>query len=124
MSLEKLRDLAKEKNGECISKTYLGARQKHKWKCSKGHIWEAVPYNIKKGSWCPYCANRVPLGIDKMKEIATERGGKCLSEKYYNSQTKLLWECECGHQFEKSPNHMYINLFYWCYCCTKYQWKS
>ena len=28
------------------------------WKCDKGHEWKASPVNVKRGSWCPFCAGR------------------------------------------------------------------
>lgn len=38
--------------------------------------------------------------IGMLKELAEERGGKCLSEVYVNAHTKYLWEDEEGFQWE------------------------
>jgi len=31
--------------------------------------------------------------LKKMNGLAANKGGKCLSDKYVNSSTKLKWEC-------------------------------
>lgn len=43
--------------GECVSK-YLNSETKLRWKCAKGHEWDALYGNILKGSWCPKCRNK------------------------------------------------------------------
>jgi len=54
--------IAKERDGECISKIYINSQTKLKWKCNvDGHIWYAIPNNIKRGSWCPLCAGVVKV---------------------------------------------------------------
>ncbi len=83
-----MREIAKEQGGKCLSKKYLGNKTKLKWQCKLGHIWEAVPSSVKRGSWCPECGikkrseNR-KFSIEKMQNIAQKRGGKCLSKKIY-----------------------------------------
>ena len=37
--------------------------------------------------------------IENAINLALSRGGKCLSTEYVNSDTKLLWECNNGHQW-------------------------
>jgi hypothetical protein len=29
-----------------------------KWKCARGHVWEAPPDSIQSGRWCPQCRGR------------------------------------------------------------------
>lgn len=53
--LKKLQEIAKNKEGELLSNTYLGCNTKLQWKCKEGHIWDTTPSNIKKGSWCRLC---------------------------------------------------------------------
>ena len=48
--------IAKQRDGKCLSDEYINAHTKLKWKCSKGHIWEAIPDSVKRGSWCSECA--------------------------------------------------------------------
>lgn len=54
--------------------------------------------------------------IEDMKRIAKERGGKCLSERYVNSQSKLIWRCSEGHEWETKPGHILNGS--WCPYCA------
>jgi hypothetical protein len=56
LGIEKMQKVAKKMGGECLSKIYINNRTKLKWKCKKGHIWEAI-YDgvISRGIWCPKC---------------------------------------------------------------------
>ena len=53
--------------------------------------------------------------IDLMNKIAEGHGGKCLSSAYVNMNTKLLWECAAGHQWEAIPSSMRQGI--WCPTC-------
>jgi hypothetical protein len=108
--------LARKRGGECLSKNYINARTKLLWKCSQGHKWKAKPNDIQQGYWCPYCAGKIRLTIEIMRQIAQERGGRCLSKKYINNSTKLLWECTEGHKWRAKPNS--IQQGTWCPTCS------
>ena len=56
------------------------------------------------------------LSIEEMQQIASGRGGKCLSKVYVNNKTNLLWECGQGHQWEAVPNN--IKRGDWCAACA------
>jgi hypothetical protein len=53
--------------------------------------------------------------IELMNDIAEGHGGKCLSSAYVNMNTKLLWECSIGHQWEAVPSS--IRQGFWCPRC-------
>ena len=55
------------------------------------------------------------LSIKDFKEIARERGGKCLSDVYVNSYTKLRFRCWCGQEWEGRPDN--IKRGHWCPTC-------
>ena len=93
-TIQDMQNVAKIKGGICISDEYLDARTPLRWGCSKGHEWMAAPVNItSRNSWCPFCQGQKSekASIDYMRQIALERGGKCSSEVYINSKTKLKW---------------------------------
>ena len=48
-----MKQLAKNKNGKCLSPKYLGIEKKLLWECKEGHKWESLPYTIRIGHWCP-----------------------------------------------------------------------
>jgi len=56
--------------------------------------------------------------IEDMKKIAEIRGGKCLSLKYSNYDSSLMWECNLGHQWKMTP-HRIIADNSWCPFCLK-----
>jgi DNA-directed RNA polymerase subunit RPC12/RpoP/very-short-patch-repair endonuclease len=50
------KNIAKERNGFCLSETYKNNKTKLIWKCKKCYnIWEARLDRIKAGTWCPNC---------------------------------------------------------------------
>src|SRR3989344_3190333 len=59
ITLEDMQELAKSRRGLCLSKEYGGSGNNLRWRCEKGHEWEATPHNIKKDKWCPICSTRV-----------------------------------------------------------------
>jgi hypothetical protein len=114
-TIEDMRELALQKNGKCLSDKYVSTHTKLLWECERGHQWEARPSGVKRGAWCPICAGNIKLTIEDMQKLAEKKGGKCLSENYVNIDTKLLWECEIGHQWETIP--YLIRTGSWCPIC-------
>jgi hypothetical protein len=115
-TIEEMKERAKKRNGKCLSSNYITARTKLLWECAEKHQWEAAPYNIKSGKWCPYCAGVVKRTIEEMRSIAVEHGGECMSELYVNDRTNLLWECAEGHQWKAIPSN--VKKGSWCPYCA------
>jgi len=107
MGIEKLKELAKTRGGDCLSTIYLGRKTKLEWVCKEGHTWEAMPDSICTGTWCPVCANvqRIIkqilssllspddwLGV--LRRHATSKGGELLSSIYTNGRTGLRWRMQ------------------------------
>lgn len=115
-SLRQMRLLAKRRGGNCVSKRYFNSRIPLRWRCRFGHRWKAMPTNVSKGSWCPKCAHRQRLTIGEMRALAVHRGGECISDQYVNNETKLLWRCAAGHEWEATPQG--VRRGAWCPCCA------
>ncbi len=113
--VEELKRIAKSRGGALLSMTYLGSNTKHEWRCAEGHLWDAIPMHVKRGSWCPYCAGNFRRTIEEMRDIARNRGGRCISTTYLNCQSKLLWQCRAGHKWQATPNN--IKNGRWCPTC-------
>jgi hypothetical protein len=65
--------------------------------------------------WDIYSKNIINL----MQEIAKSQGGKCLSKKYINTNSKLEWECSESHRWFAVPRH--VKRGSWCpYCVGKH----
>lgn len=114
MSIIDLQNLAEKKNGLCLSKEYKRLDEKITWQCKKNHIWEAIPANIRKGQWCPYCSGNIKT-IEDMKIMASHNNGLCLSDKYEGVHVKLLWRCKKNHEWMATPNTIKRNI--WCRKC-------
>ena len=60
LTIVEIQKTAKKRGGECLSESYLNARQKLTWRCAKAHTWEANANTVRSGSWCPICAGKRP----------------------------------------------------------------
>ncbi len=59
-----------------------------------------------------------PIGtIEQMREVAQKRGGKCISDKYTSTFTKLKWQCAKNHVWEATPTHIKHSQS-WCPECA------
>ena len=116
LTLEEMQEIAKKKNGRCLSTEYINSKTKLEWECEEGHIWEAQPGNVVNGTWCLICGGKEKLSIKDMQQIAKDRNGKCLSTEYFGNKIKLEWECEKGHTWEAQPNN--IGTGTWCPTCA------
>jgi hypothetical protein len=114
-TIEDCQELAKTKGGKCLSETYVNSKEKMLWECAEGHQWEAPSNSIRRGSWCAKCAGVARLSIDDMRSLAQSRNGKCLSRKYINNQTKLLWQCSNSHKWRATPHD--VKGGSWCPVC-------
>tara|TARA_Y100000294_G_C8536531_1_gene329303 strand:- start:33 stop:1193 length:1161 start_codon:yes stop_codon:yes gene_type:complete len=116
--IKTVQELAKKKDGKCLSKKYVNSYSKLIWECLKGHVWEATPNSVQSGTWCPKCSERELLTIELMQEVARKKGGKCLSKKYISNKVKLKWECAKGHVWWAKPINVKV-FGNWCLKCYK-----
>jgi hypothetical protein len=117
-SLVSMNDLARIKHGKFLSQEFKSVNDKYEWECSSNHRWFATPSDVAKGSWCKICSVLSKKGtIEQMIEIAHQRGGECLSNKYVNSQTHLKWRCKSGHTWMARPDNV-KNSGSWCPFCA------
>ena len=115
-NLKQLDNIASSHDGKCLSGVYKNCKERLLWQCSFGHKWLATPFSIKiRKSWCPVCAGNRPFGMETMHKLAQEYKGQCLSKKYVNCKTKMLWKCSNGHEFIATPES--IRQGRWCPYC-------
>ena len=50
LRIQKMQALAKQRDGKCLSTTYVNVKTKLCWRCAKGHEWEATSMTIKRGT--------------------------------------------------------------------------
>ena len=106
LTLTEMQAIAKKRGGLCLSQSYENSYSKLRWRCSKGHEWEAVPYSVKSGNWCRQCAveaiaDKRRLTLEEIQALAKSKGGKCLTQEYVgNKDDKQRWRCSEGHEGE------------------------
>ena len=117
LTLEELEATAIERGGECLATDYRHNRELLPWRCARGHEFEATARSVRQGTWCRVCANLDPAPIRRFQDIATRRGGECLSAMYVSSRTKLRFRCAKGHQWEALPHSLVAGS--WCRRCAR-----
>ena len=126
--LEKAKQHALSKNGECLSTEYSGAHGKMLWKCeSQNHKEWHAKYNnvVSSGQWCPECgkiqqakSKTNSQGLELAKAHAISKNGQCLSTEYKHSKAKLLWKCESQNHKEWHASYSdVLNGGKWCPDC-------
>lgn len=110
-------EIAFDRGGKCLSNEYLGIFNKMLWVCGLGHQWEAALHKVKNHkSWCHKCAGNEKLSIEIAQKIAKEQEGECLSDRYINNITKMLWKCKENHIWYAPLNN--IKSGHWCRKCA------
>ena len=123
INLISMQAIARSRGGKCISKEVIWRSDKLRWKCAKGHVWEARPQVVRLGHWCPECTNERRNSLEKytMKELrhmAEVRGGRLLSRKYVNATVKMQWQCSKGHTWTATAGILRMGV--WCpYCSSR-----
>ena len=118
LTLEEIQRDAGRFGGRCVSQSYVDSLTLMEWECAAGHRWRAVAHAIRQGHWCKRCADaRLRHSADLVHALAASRGGKCLAERYTNSQTKLEWQCARGHRWQSSLNS--VKQGSWCGECRR-----
>lgn len=105
--LERMQLTAQQKGGSCLEGSYLG-NALHRFVCANGHEWKARPTHIvRDGSWCRLCFfaahtqyMKIQDGLAQLQRIATENGGRCLSDTYLGTAKHHRFQCAYNHQWE------------------------
>ena len=106
-----------DKGGETNATVYVASRHMIEVTCLKdGYTWTTCYDYLKQGKWCPSCSGHKKYTIEEFKQIALEKGGLCLSLKYVNGNTPLLFECKENHQWETEPRNIIRGN--WCPICV------
>ena len=99
-----------------------GSSVKRAWQCPQGHEYVmAVGNRTHQGQACPYCAGRsVLIGYNDLAtvrpDLAAQAVGWDPTTVVLNSNRKVTWRCELGHQWRTSPNARATNNTGCPYC--------
>jgi hypothetical protein len=120
--LKYFKEVAKTRDGNCISLEYNNMHTPLDFHCNKcEYDWPAIPTNIKhKGSWCPDCAGNLPLTIEEAQEVAKVNNGLCLSKRIINARKPLTWKCNVREHPSWDTSLDSVKRGHWCnYCRSK-----
>lgn len=56
--LGELQEIAAQRGGACLSTKYVRSDVKLRFACADGHEWDSRPNDVRRGTWCPSCANK------------------------------------------------------------------
>lgn len=105
-----------------MSEEYFNCNQKLLIKCEAGHIWNVCFDKLRQGRWCPFCYGRKLKSIDDAQVLAKKFSGECISQKYVNSQSYLIWRCKNNHIFKSKYND--VQQGHWCFECSRVSAKE
>lgn len=83
-----------------LSDTYKNNSAKLEVQCPKGHTYSVCYGDWSKGRRCPHCHGRDAqrLTLEYVKEKIEQEGYIMLSDTYKNAYTKLIIQCNEGHE--------------------------
>jgi hypothetical protein len=126
-SLETFKNKIQTKYGNLFdfeNANYINQRTPISLKCLKHNkVITKEPQVFLRGNGCDLCvkeessANLSERTFKEIKSFVSKLNGKCLSKNYLNNKSKLDFECNAGHQFQKSWSEV-KNSLRWCSKCS------
>jgi len=103
-----VKDYIEKEGYQLLSNTYKNGRSKLKIKCPEGHEYKTTYSNFKLGRRCPICyMNNQKLNYDHVKKYIESFNYKLISSVYKNANTRLLIECDKGHEYKVTYGNFY-----------------
>jgi len=116
LSIEEMREIAAARGGVCLSDSYTNAQGNLRWRCAKGHEWNAKPNSVKHhATWCPTCSGTQKASLADLRSYATTKGGLCLATEYLSATRKIEWQCAEGHRWK--DRWLELKKGRWCALC-------
>lgn len=108
----------------CLDERWLGGTHRYRFRCRQGHEWLRAGGNHTKHPACMECfkqqvsARQIkPGNLDKLHELARQRGGVCLSSTYHGTAARYAFRCALGHEWLARPQT--IKAGSWCPPCDE-----
>jgi len=120
--IQKLREIAHSHGGELLSNVYINSNTKMKWRCAKGHEWEAVSSSIHNAkTWCRICSfaeisKKKSTPEKVIKDLVESKGGKLIEIIRERGAARLSILCKHGHQWD-TARLQHVKKGIWCPKC-------
>jgi hypothetical protein len=115
--LQKIKELAIEKGGVCLSEKYIDSSTYLEFKCKRNHEFKLTKRSLTENSWCKVC-NLIEPRLEAIKNKAIEKDGKCLTDNYNHCRDVMQFECKNNHIFELVAEKFMVKN-QWCKVCAK-----
>ncbi len=121
--LLKLKALAKNRGGRCLTNSYVNARTRMLWQCENGHTWKTISDSVTRGSWCLICSRanvnkqKLAARIALVRKIARKKKGRCLTKTSVSPSIPVKMKCSKGHFWETKAQNLVDGK--WCHTCSK-----
>ncbi|MFD4837059.1 hypothetical protein ACFWP0_06080 [Achromobacter sp. NPDC058515] len=118
----RLHVLAREAGVICLESQWLGGMAKHRFQCAHGHHWERKGRKALEFPGCARCARerglrrRLADGLQRLRKMATERGGACLAERFEGAAHAYPFRCARGHTWQAKGSEVLRRT--WCPTCA------
>ena len=105
--------LAKERGFVWLGRGVKSVNTKTKWRCDKGHLFEATYARL---TTCSLCRD-VRKGITDYHSLAKEKGISWIGSSAPYTHVKTDWQCNQGHTWESTYNKIQQNRL--CTLCNR-----
>jgi hypothetical protein len=68
-SLADVKAAAAQRGGSCLSDVYHNSQSKLRWRCARGHVWEAIWASVRRGTWCGECHRLESAGKPRRRRV-------------------------------------------------------
>ena len=118
-TIEKFKNFAVSKDGECLSDKYIDSKTELEWRCKRNHTWKSTPNTT---FWCRECSviDSYTTTLEDCKIFALNNNGECLSNEY-KSRFLMKWKCKEGHEWESNFRGQRSG---WCRECINIEQKK
>lgn len=107
-----LQEIADARSGKFLSGKFIDSKTKLKFQCNQGHIFEAKPSSVMRGSWCKLCTKSISENICnyifvKLFEVPfrstyLKMFGHCLELDGFNEDLKIAFEYNGYQHYKKN----------------------
>jgi hypothetical protein len=98
LTIEFIRTEFAKEGYKLLTKNYVNAHQKLRYKCPNGHIHSISWSKWQQGERCSYCAGQGKPTIEFIRSEFAKEGYTLLTTEYKNNAQKLDYVCLNGHK--------------------------
>ena len=95
-------NLANARTFKWIGKLPQSIKSPTRWRCLKGHEWDASYASLRHGNGCPHCSGMIRKTSGHYTRLATECELEWIGELPKNVDHKTRWRGRCGHEWDAS----------------------